>query len=117
MRRGGGKVIRAASREPDSKAGAANVKRAGQEGVWTGGSGPCTDAGGGRGDSSDGGLAEKRRADLHRTSRQNLCTRSLGFIGSEQRERRRGPGRARRKCGLRGACEDEDVRQTCTSAA
>lgn len=34
----------------------------------TGRSGPCTDAGGGSEDLSNGGLAEELRSDLHQTS-------------------------------------------------
>lgn len=78
---------------------------------------PRTDAGGGRGDPSDGGLAEKWRADLHRTGGENLCTLSLRIIGSGQPERVRVGGLACRTIWFEGACKDEDVWKTATSAA
>lgn len=101
MRLGGAEVIKPPSREPDREPRATNVKLPGQEAGWRRGRGLCTDAGGGRGDPSDGGLAEKWRADLHRTSSENLCTLSLGIIGSEERARVRVRGLACRKFGLR----------------
>lgn len=86
------------SREPDRKPGATNANLPRQEACWRR---PSTDAGGGRRDPLDGGLAEKRRADLHRTSVEKLCTLSLPIIGREQRERVRVGGLACRKFGLR----------------